>query len=124
MPQNVETVLESLPRNVSDLATQLGVTEYLSPVLAMSHAVFPSADLELERHDDPEIPGESCIVVIVHHAEESVEKLCERNGEWHRRIGVCCPMLYRSNFAMLTRGRTDSPQRSATACRNAEQHVS
>ncbi len=106
MPLIVETVLESLSREIAELAIQLGVTEYLSPVLAMSHAVFPTAELELERHDDPEIPGESCIVVIVHHAEESVEKLCERNGEWHRRIGGCCPMPYRSNFAMLTRGRT------------------
>lgn len=102
MSDTVATIIESLPSEVTELAQQLGVTDYLTPVVELSQSVFPNTTVELERHDDPEIPNESWIVVNVHVEEPSVDKVIDQTEEWHRRMYEFCPVHHRCAFSIMT----------------------
>lgn len=84
MMPTTASVLPAIPPEVSDFAAANGATDYLDEILAMTRAMFPSAEISLALEDDPEIPFRSYVFVEVHSTFQPPEQIDGTYERWIR----------------------------------------
>ncbi len=87
---------------VASLAEQLGVRAELPRVVAMTQAVFPGDAVRVEIDDDPEVPDDRHLAIVVRASLESVDQLVATQWKWHEQLFGCCPAPLASIFRLAT----------------------
>ncbi len=88
------------------LAEQLGVRAELPRVIAMTQAVFPGDAIRVEIDDDPEVPTDRHLAIVVRSTVASVDQLVETQWRWHEQLFRCCPAPLTSIFRLATESAT------------------
>jgi hypothetical protein len=89
-----------IPAGVLAFAMEQGVSDYLSPVLEMTRAIFPESPLTLSVEADPEISNDWHIVLGVRAPGTQVDEGLASLDEWHDGLFSCCPAPLVSVFRL------------------------
>jgi len=87
---------------IDALAMQLGVRSELQRVIAMTRAVFPGDVVHVEIDDDPEVPSDRHLAIVVRSTLDSVDQLVATQWKWHERLFECCPAPLTAIFRLAT----------------------
>ncbi len=104
--------ITSLPKllcvssEIDVLAGQLGVRAELPRVIAMTQAVFPGDAMRIEIDDDPEVPEDRHLVIVVRSTVVSVDQLVATQWRWHEQLFGCCPAPLTPVFRLATESAT------------------
>ena len=96
----------SVSHEVDVLAGQLGVLAELPRVIAMTRAVFPGDAVRVEIDDDPEVPEDRHLAIVVRSTVASVEQLVATQWQWHEQLFGCCPAPLTPVFRLATESVT------------------
>ena len=91
MSQSVPTLCDAASADVHAFAQVQGVSEQLPAVVQMTQRVFPGVPVTLEIDDDPEIPDDRHIVLVVRPTNMDVDTALELRWRWHSGLFACCP---------------------------------
>jgi hypothetical protein len=84
--------LPTIPPEVRALAAEAGVAEYVVPVVAMTHRVFPDARrLAVLVEEDPEIVNDRHIVLEVDVPERDPDQYVASRVPWEEEMFRLCP---------------------------------
>ncbi len=87
---------------IATVAEQLGVRAELPHVIAMTQDVFPGNSWRVEIDDDPEIPDDRHLAIVVRTSFRSVDELVACQWKWHERLFACCPAPLAPAFRLST----------------------
>ena len=87
---------------VVSVADQLGVRAELPRVIAMTQSVFPGDSVRVEIDDDPEVPNDRHLAIVVRATVDSVDQLVATQWKWHEQLFGCCPAPLASIFRLAT----------------------
>lgn len=90
---------------IATAAEQLGVRAELPQVIAMTQDVFPGNSWRVEIDDDPEIPDDRQLAIVVRTSFRSVDELVASQWKWHERLFACCPAPLAPAFRLSTESR-------------------
>lgn len=96
---------EDIAPEIATVAEQLGVRNELPQVMAMTQEVFPGSLCRVEIDDDPEIPNDRHLALVVRTSFPSVDELVARQWKWHERLFACCPAPLAAAFRRSTESR-------------------
>ena len=91
MTKTAQPIPPALPLEVHSFAAEQAVAAYLPSVLEMTRRIFADAQLSVVVEDDPEIPHDRHIVLIVKAKGLDVAQALAARWEWHRELFACCP---------------------------------
>ena len=86
-------------------AEQLGVRAELAHVIAMTQDVFPGNSWHFEIDDDPELPDDRHLAIVVRTNFQAVDELVAGQWKWHERLFACCPAPLAPTFRLSTESR-------------------
>ena len=95
----------SVSPEIATAAEQLGVRAELPQVIAMTQDVFPGNPWRVEIDDDPEIPDDRHLAIVVRTNFHSVDELVASQWKWHERLFACCPAPLAPVFRLSTESR-------------------
>lgn len=87
-------------------ADQLGVRAELPQVLAMTQDVFPGNSWHVEIDDDPELPNDRHLAIVVRTNFRTVDELVAGQWKWHERLFACCPAPLAPTFRLSTESQS------------------
>jgi hypothetical protein len=94
-PTTAEISLPLVPPDVEKFAAEVGVSEYLGPVMEMTRRVFSSARrIAVFTEEDAEIAGLWAIVIEVRVTEGNVDRLVEQHRRWTADLFHYCPSTH------------------------------
>lgn len=91
---------------IDAFAMRLGIRVELPRVIAMTRGLFPGDAIHVEIDDDPEVPADRHLAIVVRCTVESVEQLVATQWKWHERLFECCPAPLTSHFRLATESVT------------------
>ncbi len=91
---------------IDALAEQLGVRAELLRVIAMTQAVFPGDAVRIEIDDDPEVPEDRHLAIVVRSTVATVDQLVATQWRWHEQLFGCCPAPLTPVFRLATESAT------------------
>lgn len=91
----MSTTASPKPQGVSPeidaIAEQLGVRNELPRVIAMTQMVFPGTPWRVQIDDDPELPEDRHLAIVVQTQIPNVDELVATQWRWHEQLFACCP---------------------------------
>jgi hypothetical protein len=82
-------------------AAEVGVAEYLQPVLEMTLRIFPNAlRVAVSVENDPEIAGVRFLVIAVDVSGLSADQAAAAQQRWTRELFRCCPSTHVNAFCL------------------------
>jgi hypothetical protein len=91
----------TFPADVTALAAESGVTDYLIPVYEMTRRVFPGASgITAVVDDDPELEDERRIVFNVEIGGLTVEQYVNLDWQWTHELLAVGPVAHVSFFGL------------------------
>ena len=93
---------EEFAPEIATAAEQLGVRAELPRVIAMTQDVFPGNSWHVEIDNDPEIPDDRHLAIVVRTSFRSVDELVASQWKWHERLFACCPAPLAPAFRLST----------------------
>lgn len=95
----------SVSAEVDAMSIQLGVCSELQRVIAMTRALFPVNHVQIVVEDDPEVPSDPHLAIVVQCDFDDVDQLVASQWKWHERLFECCPAPLTSTFRLVTESR-------------------
>ena len=105
MKSTLNPTCPEIAPEIATAAEQLGVRAELPQVIAMTQDVFPGNSWRVEIDDDPEIPDDRHLAIVVRTSFRSVDELVASQWKWHERLFACCPAPLAPTFRLSTESR-------------------
>ncbi len=90
----------STSSDVDSLAEQLGVRAELPAIVEMTRCVFPETEVSIEIDDDPEIPNDFHLAIVVRAARFTGQASVDAYRCWHRELSDVCPAPLKHVFRL------------------------
>lgn len=92
-----------IPAEVHQFATQKGVGDYLSPMIALAQQAFPSATLQVSLGRDAEDETYQYIALDIEAGTQSADALLAGQRTWSAGVPRVCPSRHAVYFVLAWR---------------------
>src|SRR4051794_37432511 len=93
------------PADVLAYTEQYKVTQFLEPLLQMVKRLFPTAEVKVSLHVDPELHDTRWVLFDIHVPKGDVPDYPEATRRMHDEEHLICPAPLLQHFVLLLRRR-------------------